>query len=209
MRRRGVESGPAWTRTWKPPWKPACRADTEVRPVVGVDLAHADGACREALAGVWADPERARVMVSERRERLVFLGYAHRDADLFAACLVKLPSGSKPATVDTWAVGGGTGAPPRLAPGELTCTTGVQGRRFCSAAGSVGPDVRGVTVRSGGYEVEATVKDGRFFAWWPGTGFRWTWPCGGSLPSWPAFDLVLTDGTVLQDVPDALRPSDP
>jgi hypothetical protein len=68
--------------------------------------------------------------------------------------------------------------------------------------GLVGDDVAAVTIRlADGQSVEATVTDGTYVVWWPGTAFD---PAsvdgpsgeGGPEPSF-TYDVTLDDGTVI------------
>ena len=61
-----------------------------------------------------------------------------------------------------------------------------------------------VTIHAGGRTVEASIADGTYAAWWPGTAFDPTTLDAPSGPGGPepaiTYDVTLRDGTVLQDV---------
>ncbi|MEV0568331.1 hypothetical protein [Dactylosporangium sp. NPDC050588] len=101
------------------------------------------------------------------------------------SCLARQPRGTDDVDDLQAAVGGGEG--PALIPPALGFTQGaLAGYRNASITdGAAGT---GVTVHAGDHTVQASVRDGRYVAWWPG-------PSTGVL----TFDLTLADGTVIRD----------
>ena len=98
--------------------------------------------------------------------------------------------------------GGGDGpAAPAPPPGQITQDTITQfgGHNLASLVdGAVGTDVAAVTIHASGRLVEATVRDGRFAAWWPGKAFADGpgQPSGRGGPQLKLrYDVTLTDGT--------------
>lgn len=98
--------------------------------------------------------------------------------------------------------GGGDGpAAPAPPLGQITQDTITQfgGHNLASLVdGAVGADVAAVTIRASGRLVKATVRDGRFAAWWPGKGFADgpSQPSSGGGPRLNLrHDVTLTDGT--------------
>lgn len=75
---------------------------------------------------------------------------------------------------------------------------GLESGSWFYVMGSVGADVTGVTIHTGGAtgDVEATVEDGRFAAWWPGTKDWWDSPRAGDHD----VTLTLDDGRRIQGV---------
>jgi hypothetical protein len=68
-------------------------------------------------------------------------------------------------------------------------------------SGSVGPGVRSITLRNGGEEAIATITDGLYAAWLPGSVFDGAdAPSGtGGPDAMISYDLVLDDGTIIVD----------
>jgi len=68
--------------------------------------------------------------------------------------------------------------------------------------GTAGSEVTGVTIHAGSLTVTATVKDGRYAAWWPGAAFE-KGPLPPSGQGGPldilTYDLAFTDGTTLRN----------
>ena len=160
------------------------------------------------------------------------------------SCLAELPAGSggKPAHLQLMtAWGGGFTAPSGHeliegsisefggndgqssfsyhAPGPVDGGAGSIGSKGAyepasSTSGWVGPDVTGVTIHVGDETVEASVEDGTFAAWWPGTVFDRPTPMpsdgdGVTMPD-IRYDLTLKDGTVLTDIEptEPVQPTD-
>lgn len=136
-------------------------------------------------------------------------------------CLAELPTGSPdaPAHVSFGVRGVQEWAPPQgseFIEGALSgfggASLGASGPDEPASAtdGWVGPDVVGVTIHGGGVTIEATLKDGRYAAWWPNAAFDRPedLPSGGQWlgpPSPATYDLTLRDGTVLKNVTSTYR----
>ena len=174
------------------------------------------------------DPQALTALVSERRGTWVFVTLTATSSDgvhWSATCLADLPSGSTedPQDVTIGLAGGGGWAPPQgaelvegsmssFAPatGPLAFLPGGPDNPASATDGWVGPDVTGVTIHAGDLTVEATLKDGRYAAWWPGAAFDMpeTLPPSGEWagpPSLVTYDLTLRDGTVIKDAKSTYR----
>ncbi|PPH85286.1 hypothetical protein [Rathayibacter sp. AY1D3] len=163
------------------------------------------------------DLQSPQLVLAERRGEWVGVVYA----DAYPAvttCLMYFPEGSDRVRNVHAGRSGGQGAIP--VDGEFTdgsmsqfTETGLFGigayPTVSFNVGDVGPDVEAVTITSAdGEEVDATVENGRFVAWWPGrvfgsdgsgqTGY------GGPEPDL-AYRITLRDGTVVNDA-QTIRP---
>jgi len=107
------------------------------------------------------------------------------------------------------AVGGGSGPAPiptagRIIPGGVSQFGYQPPASFTS--GTVGTGVVGVTIHAGPQVITATVKNGRYVAWWPGKAFA-DGPQQPSGQGGPAviltYDVTLTDGTTKTNVSPA------
>jgi hypothetical protein len=121
--------------------------------------------------------------------------------------LVHNPKGSTDVDNVDMGVGGSTG--PAL---KAPATGYTQGAIFGSPGasitdGAVGAGVTGVTIHAGTLTVNASVRNGRYAAWWPGPAFA----SGSRDPSREAgpklmltYDLTLADGTVIHNAQPTL-----
>lgn len=167
------------------------------------DLDTAAQSCRERPHGSSIDADRAELVLAERRGDYVVLLYRTDNPDMSGACLVRNPRGSDDVDHAGTGVGGSTGpalaAPPSgFTQGAITQFAGVS-----VTDGAVGDDVTGVTIHAGTMEVQASVRNGRYVAWWPGPAFsaEGDRSDGGNGPELLlTYDLTLADGTVLRDV---------
>jgi hypothetical protein len=129
--------------------------------------------------------------------------------DLSASCVAwNRPGSSRVDHVET-GVGGSSGpawtpAAGRITQGMIAQYSGDSPASFTD--GAVGRGVTGVTIHAGTQTITATVKNGRYAAWWPGSAF----PEGPTQPSGKGgpeplltYDVHLADGTVKKDVPPA------
>jgi len=168
-------------------------------PVTEAETALAAGACVA---------HRENVILAERRGEWVAIA-AEDPSPGFAMCLVHLPVGAAAAGETHRGVGGGRGAVP--AAGEFTdgAISETRDPGFLGLGGSpvvafnigyVGPDVTAVTITTAdGDRVEATVENGRFLAWWPGTAFGdRTEGNGGPAPDL-TYTLTLDSGRVINN----------
>jgi hypothetical protein len=172
--------------------------------VASGDLDAAAAACRDRLGGRGSsiDMDRARLVLAERRGDIVAVLYRTEVPDLSGSCLVHLPRGSTDADVVDDGVGGSSGPAPIAPASSFT-----QGAIFSSneasiTDGAVGDEVTGVTIHAGRLTVTASVQNGRYVAWWPGSAFR-SGPDRASGDAGPqlmlTYDLTLSDGTVIHD----------
>lgn len=198
-------------------------------PVTAEALALVRTACLEEFgAGPPANPgvdrrsaKDLRVRLAERRGTWVsmLLSGTQPDTAWEVSCIAELPSGATEVKhVSVAASGGGGFAAPQnheLVPGGVT-EFGVDRGLFGSGrrepvsvtSGQVGPDVVGVTIHSGNTTAEASMKDGTYAVWWPGTAFDGSTPApsGQGGPRLTiTYDLTLRDGTVLRDVRPTYR----
>jgi hypothetical protein len=151
------------------------------------------------------NPDRAKLVLAERRGDYVAVLYRTEDPDLSGACLVRNPKGSTEVDNVDLGVGGGTGpalrAPARgYTQGAISQFGGTQ--RVSITDGAVGDAVTGVTIHAGSLAVHASVQNGRYAAWWPGPAFESgsPEPSGESGPKLIlTYDLTLADGTVIHN----------
>jgi hypothetical protein len=160
------------------------------------DLDAAAAACRDKLGGRGSsiDMDRARLVLAERRGEIVAVLYRTDKPDLSGSCLVQLPQGSADAEVVDDGVGGSSG-PALTAPARGFTQGAISSSDEASITdGAVGEGVVGVTIHAGRFTVDASVQNGRYAAWWPGSA------SARDL----TYDLTLTDGTVIHDAQPTL-----
>lgn len=196
-------STPAYA-TWTP----------EPVPVTGATRDAAVGACEKAMAQspgrrdedepLQPDPrvETARTVLAEQRGRVILVSLV-TDSDSSYSCTFDADHPTR-----VLAAGGGIatiGTPPRPALGDTELrafgwgmTTGPDWG-FARTSGRVGSAVAGVTIRSGGTTLEASVADGVFAAWWP-VPPRQDEPVIIDI----RYDITLTDGSVRTAVDEDL-----
>ncbi len=165
------------------------------------DRSAADDACRDHGLDLSA-PE---LRLAERRGDWAVLLYAGtRGIDpVVAGCMARVPAGSS--DVDDVDLGwvGGQGAVPtgaQFTDGGMmqfggTSLLGRDRPTVSLVLGDVGPDVSALTIRtSDGRDVVATVADGHYVAWWPGT-------LGGDGATAPELTVTVTtrDGHRVED----------
>jgi len=179
--------------------------------VASADLDVAAAACRGRLHD-FADlinPDRAKLVLAERRGDHVALLYGTDTPPASAACFARNQPGS--GDVDSLDMGVGSSSGPALkAPANgYTQDTIAQFKGASFADGAAGDAVVGVVIHAGSLTVRASVANGRYAAWWPGAGFQ-SRPRQPSGPQGPTeilcYDLTLTDGTVILDASPS-RPS--
>lgn len=176
------------------------------------DLAVAEAVCEEKVRNDdTIDGDEAEVVLAERRGDFVALVYRTEEPDLTAACLIHNPAGTADFDGARFGIGGSSG--PALQPPPTGFTQGAVFQYDHGAAsltdGAVGARVTGVTIHAGTTTVEATVENGRYVAWWPGSAFEDepTRPSGRGGPRLNlSYDLTLADGTVMPDA-DPSRPA--
>jgi hypothetical protein len=180
--------------------------------VASDDLDVAVAACQGKLQrDDTIDGDRARLVLAERRGDHVALLYRTENPDLSAPCLVRSPPGSTDVDSVDFGVGGSTG--PALGAPTTGFTQGAVFQYDDGASsitdGAVGEAVTGVTIHAGALTVQATVENGRYAAWWPGSAFESeALESGGrGTPRLKlTYDLTLSDGTVIHDA-QPTRPS--
>ena len=178
---------------------------TATPKAVGGHLDAVDAECREQSGGGSIDMARAKIALAERRGDYVALLYQTDNPDGSAPCLVRNPAGTDTVEVVGFAVTGSSG-PLVKAPAKGFTQGGISefGGSNASAVtdGAVGTQVVGVTIHAGTRTVQASVKDGRYAAWWPGHAFQSgpTQPSGrGGPKEILTYDLTLADGTVIRN----------
>jgi hypothetical protein len=169
-------------------------------PLTSQELAVVAPACRDQLAGGSLDLARAQLVLAERRGAFVALLYRTDDPDVSGSCLGRLPRGGTDVEDLSSGIGGGDG--PAVTPSPRAFTQGAiaQYAGASVADGAVGADVTGVTIHAGDLTVTASVRNGRYIAWWPGPAFGPRRTSTGAGPEVIlTYDLTLADGTVLRD----------
>lgn len=175
------------------------------------DLDAAATACQDQLRhlGSSINPDRATLVLAERRGDHVTLLYRTENPDASAACLVRNPPGTTDAQEVGIGVGTSDGPAPKAPPTGYTQDTVAQFAGASITDGAVGAAVTGVTIHTGTRTVTASVHNGRYAAWWPGTAF----PNGPTQPSGHGgpepsitYDLTLTNGTVIHNAAPTHHP---
>jgi hypothetical protein len=177
--------------------------------VASDELDAAASACRDKLHGSSINPDRAKLVLAERRGDYVALLYRTEDPDMSGACLVHNPKGSTDVDDVQDGIGGGSG-PALKAPARGYTQGAIFGAHGASITdGAVGDAVTGVTIHAGAFTVKASVRNGRYVAWWPGPAFE----SGARKPSGEegpklilTYELTLADGTVIHNA-QPTRPS--
>lgn len=169
-------------------------ADSERRHPVGVPHAPI------------AKAETARVLIAEQRGDYVFIALT-TDSGADWTCLFEAARPEQPVTAGGGMPTDSTPAEPPLAPDELRLrgsgsSSGPEGG-FASAQGKVGSEVSQVTIHNGGQQIEASVNDGFFAAWWPITS------ADPTAIDDLSFDVTLADGRVLTGVDDGMMAPKP
>ncbi|MCE1178367.1 MAG: hypothetical protein LWW86_04975 [Micrococcales bacterium] len=173
--------------------------------------------CRSQLANTAEDSHTVPgiqagsdpVAIAERRGDSVAVMIRGAKADYAATCVGVNKVGST--DVDDMSVGIGGSDGPRVTPPpgafkEGSVSQSGDDPAISMTEGLVGPGVTGVTIHAGKFDVEATVKDGYYVAWWPGPSFsdEPLPPSGEGGPTpFMTYDLTLSDGRVVKDAPSA------
>lgn len=170
------------------------------------------------------DPSTLTRRVADRRgdwASVLLTAQGPGNYDWSVSCIGSMPAGSTgdPSDVSSTVGGGGGFQTPtgrqftQGAISEFGGSAGVLGlgkRPTLSATdGRVGPDVAGVKITSGGVTVQASVQDGTYAAWWPGSAFtpdRGPSGYGGPTPT-ISYTLTLKDGTVIKDAKPTIPPA--
>jgi hypothetical protein len=127
----------------------------------------------------------------------------HQDnPDLSASCVARNPAGSTHVDDINTGLGGSSGpawtpSAGRITQGAISEYGGKQPASFTD--GAVGRGVVGVTIHAGSHTVTASVKNGRYAAWWPGKALS-----DGPRPELLiTYDVHLADGSVKTNVDPA------
>lgn len=183
--------------------------------VAARDLEAVTQACRDKVAelgdhGPRFDAATIPVAIAERRGDFVAVLLQLDNPDYSVSCVATNRPGSGDVDDLSIAAGGSDGPAPIPPAGRITQGGTSQfgdqpGASFTS--GSAGAGVVGVTIHSGPQVITATVKNGRYVAWWPGKAFA-DGPQQPSGQGGPAviltYDVTLTDGTTKTNVSPAL-----
>lgn len=182
--------------------------------VAARDLEAVTQACRDQVAELTAhgpriDAATIPVAIAERRGDFVAVLLQLDNPDYSVSCVATNRPGSSD-VVDLSAAGGGGDGPALIPPaGRITQGGSSQFGDQPPASftnGSAGAGVVGVTIHAGPQVITATVKNGRYFAWWPGKAFA-DGPQQPSGQGGPAviltYDVTLTDGTTKTNVSPA------
>jgi hypothetical protein len=183
-------------------WTPVPTAAT------AAEVATVGTACRERLRdlGGRLDLERAQLVLAERRGEYVALLYRTDAPDMSGSCLAHQPPGTDDVDDVRAAVGGGSG--PAIPAPARGFTQGALADYLDASItnGAAGTEVAGLTVHAGRLTVQASLRNGRYVAWWPGPAFgpNRDQPSGEGGPQLIiSYDLTLTDGTVIRDARSA------
>jgi len=179
--------------------------------VARTDLDAAEAACHRKLHD-FADninPQLAKLVLAERRGNHVALLYWTENPYASAACFARNQAGSSDVdNVDMSA--GSSDGPAGKAPAQGFTTDSISQFKGASFVdGAVGDAVAGLTIHAGTFTVHASVTNGRYMAWWPGTAFR-SGPLQPSGQGGPqeilTYDLTLAGGTVLVNAQPSRHP---
>jgi hypothetical protein len=186
--------------------------------VAARDLQAVTQACRDQYVAELADhgpridAATIPVAIAERRGDFVAVLLQLDNPDYSVSCVATNRPGSSEVDDLSVAAGGSDGPAPIPPAGRITQGGTSQfgdqpGASFTN--GSAGADVVGVTIHAGPQVITATVKNGRYVAWWPGKAFA-DGPRQPSGQGGPAviltYDVTLTDGTTKTNVSPA-RPA--
>ncbi len=187
--------------------------------VAARDLEAVTQACRDKVAGYSPgngrpvfDAATIPVAIAERRGNFVAVLLHQDNPDYSVSCVATNRPGSS--DVDDLAAGASGSSGPALIPpaGQITQGGIAQFADQPPASltdGAAGPGVVGVTIHAGPQVITATVKNGRYAAWWPGKAFadgpQQPNGQGGPEPIL-TYDVTLTDGTTKTNVTPA-RPA--
>ena len=183
--------------------------------VAARDLEAVTQACRDQIAELEAhgpriDAATIPVAIAERRGDFVAVLLQLDNPDYSVSCVATNRPGSSDVD-DLHAAAGGSSGPAPIPPAGRITQGGVSQMGDQPPAsftnGSAGAGVVGVTIHAGPQVITATVKNGRYFAWWPGKAFA-DGPHQPSGQGGPAviltYDVTLSDGTIKTNVSPAL-----
>lgn len=183
--------------------------------VAARDLEAVTQACRDQIAELEAhgpriDAATIPVAIAERRGDFVAVLLQLDNPDYSVSCVATNRPGSSDVD-DLHAAAGGSSGPAPIPPAGRITQGGVSQMGDQPPAsftnGSAGAGVVGVTIHAGPQVITATVKNGRYVAWWPGKAFA-DGPHQPSGQGGPAviltYDVTLSDGTIKTNVSPAL-----
>ena len=186
--------------------------------VAARDLQAVTQACRDQYVAELADhgpridAATIPVAIAERRGDFVAVLFVQDNPDYSVSCVATNRPGSSGVDDLSVAAGGSSGPAPIPPAGRITAGPTSQfgdqpGASASFTNGSAGAGVVGVTIHAGPQVITATVKNGRYVAWWPGKAFA-DGPRQPSGKGGPAviltYDVTLTDGTTKTNVSPAL-----
>ena len=182
--------------------------------VAARDLASVTAACRDQAAqlqeqGPSFDAATIPVAIAERRGDFVAILFLQDNPDVDVSCVAMNRPGTNDLSDISSTAGGSSGPAPippagRIIPGSVS-QFGDQPPASLTS-GTVGAGVVGVTIHAGPQVITATVKNGRYLAWWLGKAFA----DGPEQPSGQGgprtiltYDVTLNDGTTQTNVSPA------
>lgn len=174
-------------------------------PLTAAELSLLTPVCHKELGRSGTlDVERAQLVLSERRGEVVALLYRTDDPDMAGDCLMRHVPGTDDADNLSWGVFGSSG-PVRVPPARgIIPGGGSTSREVTITDGAVGADVVAVTIQApGDRTVQATVRNGRYVAWWPGPDYDVAQEGTAGARSIVTYDLTLADGSTIHDAPPA------
>lgn len=154
-------------------------------------------------------PEKAKLVLAERRGAHVALLYRTENPDISAKCLARNLKGSNRVSNIQTGADGSSGPALKAPPRGFTEGAIGEYSEFSITDGAVGEGVKGVTIHAGDLKVKASVQNGRYAAWWPGPALESgaVQPSGyGGPESILTYDLILKDGTIIRDA-EPMMPS--
>lgn len=167
------------------------------------DLTVASAACAAGDTEQLGQPA-----IGERRGDWVLLSYTTPSQ---RACLIEIPAGTSTAgralISSTGSEGGFTPLADEYTQGGISQFTGENLPPAVFTSGDVGSDVTGLTIRTNdGTSVLATITDGHWAAWWPGTGLTEGGETGRRGPE-PTFTVTLTlrNGSTITDARESFN----
>lgn len=203
-----VTAGPGGQATAYASWRSTPSA------VAARDLASVTAACRDQAAqlqehGPRFDAATIPVAIAERRGDFVAILFLQDNPDTAVSCVAVNRPGTSDLSDISAALGGSSGAAPippagRIIAGGVSQFGDQPPASFTD--GTAGAGVVGVKIHAGAQVITATVKNGRYLAWWPGEAFA----DGPEQPSGQGgpgtiltYDVTLNDGTTKTNVSPA------
>ncbi|MBU2665102.1 hypothetical protein KOI35_16490 [Actinoplanes bogorensis] len=189
------------------PWGRSSRAYATWTPVPVPLSADESGlvgpACRKQLSGsAYLDLDHARLVLAERRGEYVALLYRTENPDMAGFCLAHNVPGTNDVDEVKSGSAGGSGPAETTPAGRFTEGALASFPAASITNGAAGVGVTGLTIHTGGLTVEATVRDGRWVAWWPGQAIakdeegEWR-----DVPR--TYDVLMNDGRVIKNAQPA------